>query len=117
MQDFYLRGTLKLTSMLYAFLGSSLLGALTAAWLLWRKGRVETALADATNALGIANINIQGWKESYALLQDQLSRSQEDTQTVKAQRDAYLKELTDAGTPGVFADLLRKRNTGHQDAG
>lgn len=104
--------------MLYAFLGSTLLGALASALLLWRKSVVETALKACQIDLLAARNSAEGWKISYESmikfhqdfenqLNDKLTRVGSELTLVKGQRDAALDKLVQVGAPGAIAELLR----------
>lgn len=101
--------------MLYALLGTLLLGGLSTLYLLWRKSQVEGDLRETQQKLVIANNAANSWEISYNLLKktsdDKLARANQELATVKGQNDDLLKALEKSGNPGVFAELLQKRNT------
>lgn len=110
--------------MLYAFIGSTLLGALASAFLLWRKAVADKALAEAQDELRTVQAASNGWKANYetcvdragkisAELNDQIARANSELQTVKGQRDEALKQLANSGKPGAITDILRTLTQDH----
>lgn len=99
--------------MLYVFLGSTLLGALSTVFLLWRKSVVEKALVqsqDATKtAQDSANRALSELKLRAETFQDQLKRQTDQIDTIRKQRDEALRQMVKSGTPGSVAELLRMR--------
>ncbi len=98
-------------SMLYALIGSGLFGALSTAFLLWRKSVVETKLSEAR---AIGREAILGKQEALMELvtrqnafDKQLALQTSQLETIKAQRDAALKAIT--GAPGSIAELIKLR--------
>lgn len=97
--------------MLYALLTTGLGSAIYVAYLLWSKGRVQDALDKANLQIKLDDNAIAGWKQSYSSLASTLSSKDAQIQTLRDQNEKYLAQLKTYGTPGVFADLLQKRNT------
>jgi Flp pilus assembly protein TadG len=97
--------------MLYAFLASGLGSAIYIAYLLWSKGNVQNNLDKANLQITISNNAAAGWKQSYTALTQTLSSKDTQIQTLQDQNEIYLAQLKTSGVPGVFADLLQKRNT------
>lgn len=101
--------------MLYAFLGSFLLGSLTTVFVLWRKSQVETKLRGVEKDLSAAQKEIKDWKQSSDSLKSEYNNlvDHANAQVAQLQKDKedLLNALEKSGKPGVFADLLRARNT------
>lgn len=97
--------------MLYAFLGSALLGALSTAFLLWRKSVVEKKLvkseAERKTAQDEANRALSELSERQKVFDDQLARQRDEIETLRKQRDEAIDKLPS----GSIADLLRSRHT------
>lgn len=100
--------------MLYAFLiatGTTLLGAVATALLLWRKALVEKSLAETQAQLKASQIEAQSATAELATrakdYQDKTSRAVDELATVKDQRDKALAQLAKTGAPGSITDLLR----------
>ncbi len=95
--------------MLYALIGSGLLGALSTAFLLWRKSIVETKLANA-QAIGRA-ASLAELRTSAELLARQadfakkLASSDAQIDSLRTQNANLLKALANA--PGTVAELIR----------
>lgn len=98
--------------MIYAFLGSTLLGALSTALLLWRKSVVEKKLvasqAEKKFAVELAGRSVDELTARTNAFEDQLSRQRNQIETLRKQRDEALNKLT---TPGAIGSLLRDKNT------
>lgn len=95
--------------MLYT-IGSLVIGAISTGFSLWLKYRNERILREQYIALR---------KDHQALVNDYnklVESVNNELETVRKQRDEALQALEKADKPGVFANLLRKRNTGHQDS-
>jgi hypothetical protein len=101
--------------MLYAFLGSVLAGSLATVWTLWRKSKVETALKGAQKDLEATRKEIAEWIAKHTLLTGEYNSLVDHANAQIAQLNKEKEDLLDAlqksGKPGVFADLLRSRNT------
>ena len=101
--------------MTYALLASLVAGALSTLYLLWRKSQVEGELGKTKSDLLLKTNEAKGWKISYDILKkstdDQLARKDNEIQTLETQNAEYLEALEKSGSPGVFAELLQKRNT------
>jgi len=97
--------------MLYALGGSLLLGALSTAFLLWRKARVEKALvasqAREKAALTTAETAMEEMAKRQEIYVDQLMRRDETITLIRKQRDEALEKLVKTGSPGSVLDLLR----------
>lgn len=102
--------------MLYAFLGSTLLGALSTAFLLWRKSVVEKRLAvcqgEKKAAQDTANRALSELADRQKVFSEQLQRQREQIETLRIQRDEAIAKLP----PGTIADLLRTRHTKPTDS-
>ncbi len=99
--------------MLYALIGTGLLGALSTALLLWRKSVVETELADtkgrltlAQNAATSATVEISMRAKAYA---EQLVSLNNQISTIRTERDQAIDELAKTGAPGSLTNLLRNQ--------
>lgn len=100
--------------MLYAFLGSALIGALSAAILLWRKAVVEKE-RDLLKVLlkGAQETNAETIK---ALLSNQdiyageLASRDSQITTLRKQRDEAIDKLVKSGSPGSVGSVLRDRH-------
>lgn len=99
--------------MLYAFLGSTLVGALAVALLLWRNALLKRDLAEERASKKAAleqsqraldELQLRG--ETFA---DQLARQREQIDTLRTQRDAAITKLEASGAPGSITDILRLR--------
>lgn len=97
--------------MLYALLTTGLGSALYIAYLLWSKGSLANQLTSSELELKITNTTLEGWKQSYTMLSNTLSSKDAQIQSLQIQNEKYLNQLKTSGAPGVFADLLQKRNT------
>ena len=99
--------------MLYAFLGSTLLGALSSAFLLWRKSVLETKLAKSQasdkDAQERANRAVSELELQSKAFQDQLSRQRDQLETLRVQRDQAIDALAKSGAPGALLGVLRKQ--------
>lgn len=97
--------------MLYALIGSGLLGALSTAFLLWRKSVVETSLAECRGQLkssqDTANRALEELASQASAYQDQLARQRDQISTLRTQRDQAIEALAKGVTPGSIVDLLR----------
>lgn len=105
--------------MFYALIGSLLAGGLSTAILLFLRSRVETKLVEAQKDLlaerkahEITDSEFTQIKTEYNKL---VEHANDQIKTLEKERDDLLNALSKVNAPGVFADLLRKRNTGHQD--
>lgn len=100
--------------MLYAFLGSTLLGALSTALLLWRKSVVEKKLVQSQAreeaAVGQAKRAVDELGARSKAYEDQLSRQRDQIDTLRKQRDQAIDSLAKSETPGAIGELLRMRN-------
>jgi len=110
--------------MLYALIGSSLLGALASALLLWRKSVAEKALAECRGQLSSSQSEAQTAKQALqgamqtalareAQLNEKISRANAELQTVKGQRDEAISKLP----AGSIADILRAHASATNEAG
>ena len=101
--------------MTYAFLASLAVGGLSTLYLLWRKSRVEDELDTTKGNLTAKTTEANSLRASYDLLKkdsdDKLSRLSAQVTTLETQNAEYLKALEKSSSPGVFAELLQKRNT------
>lgn len=101
--------------MIYAFLGSTLLGCLSTALLLWRKSVVEKKLAESQaereRAVDTANRCLDELNARTNIMNDQLKREQDLVKTIRKQRDEALDKLAKASVPGSIGSLLRDKNT------
>lgn len=99
--------------MLYALIGTGLLGALATAFLLWRKSVVETELADTKGKLTSSQTEAQQLKSELALrvtaYAEQLINLNDQITTLRKQRDEAIETLAKNGTPGSLTDLLRNK--------
>lgn len=99
--------------MLYAFLGSTLLGALSTALLLWRKSVVEKKLvasqASEKAALDASQRALSELGTRTQTFEDQLSRQREQVDTLRKQRDEAIDALAKANIPGAIGNLLRNK--------
>lgn len=93
--------------MLYT-IGSLVIGAISTGFSLWLKARKESQMAE----------NYHRLQEKYDTLVNQYNALVTDAngqiKTLQKQRDELLDALQNSGKPGVFADLLRKRNAGSE---
>lgn len=100
--------------MLYAFLGSTLLGALSSALLLWRKSVAEKKLAESQalgrDYLGQMTRSLDELTRRSAAYEDQLARQRDVIETIRKQRDEAIDELVKRDVNGAFANLLRSKN-------
>lgn len=100
--------------MTYLFFASLALGGLSTLYLLWRKSQVEGDLKQTKGDLLAATNEAKGWKISYDLLKkdsdDKLSRLNAQVTKLETQNAEYLEALKKSSAPGVFAELLQKRN-------
>jgi len=95
--------------MLYALIGSGLVGALSTALLLWRKSVLETKLAKSL-AIGEASQKLANeLLENVKLLKDQLDRKDNQIKVLEKQRDQAIEELAKHGAHGSLLSLLRKQ--------
>ena len=109
--------------MLYALIGSSLLGALASAFLLWRKSVAETQLAQVKGQLSSSQNEAQTAKQALqevtatalareAQLNEKISRANAELQTVKGQRDEAISKIP----AGSIADILRAHASSTSEA-
>lgn len=100
--------------MLYAFLGSTLLGALSTALLLWRKSVVEKKLvgsqASEKSAVELAGRTLDELNARTKTFEDQLARQRDQVDTLRKQRDEAIDALAKSATPGAIGNLLRNKN-------
>jgi len=98
--------------MLYAFLGSSLLGSLAVVFLLWRKSVVEGDLSTTREQLKTSQDQVNRAMSEMTAQQvsytDQLARVNAELLAVKGQRDQALDSLAKAGSSGALGGMLRK---------
>lgn len=101
--------------MLYSLLASLAINGLTVLYLLWRKSQLQDELDTTQKNLVIKSNESDGWQKSYTELHsidtDQLARKDAQIKTLEDQNAAMLEELKKSGAPGVFAELLQKRNS------
>jgi hypothetical protein len=101
--------------MFYALLASLAVNGLTVLYLLWRKSQVQDELDITQKNLVIRSNECEGWHKSYDFLKtssdDQIVRRDAQIKTLEDNNGAYLEELRKTATPGVFAELLQKRNS------
>ena len=101
--------------MLYALIGSLLAGSLGTVIALWAKARVEKKLVGVQAELKATALREQGWKESCESLKTEYNNLVDHANAEIAKLNEEKKELLNAleksGKPGVFADLLRIKNT------
>lgn len=97
--------------MLYALIGTGLVGALAVAFLLWRRSVLETALAKSQasekNALEASQRALDELKNRTEAFENQLGRQRDQIETLRIQRDKAITALANTGNPGDIADLLR----------
>jgi hypothetical protein len=97
--------------MLYILLGTGLGSAIYIAYLLWSKGRIQSDLDKANLQITVCNNALAGWKQAYTTAIQTSSSKDTQIKTLRDQNDNLLNQLKVSGAPGVFADLLQKRNT------
>lgn len=99
--------------MLYALIGTGLLGALSTMFLLWRKSVVEKKLAvseaERKDAQDRANRAPSELVERQKAFDDQLARQREQIDTLRKQRDEAIDELSKGAVPGSIANILSMR--------
>jgi hypothetical protein len=100
--------------MIYALLASLAVNCITVLYLLWRKSQLQDELDKTQKDLIIKSNECDGWHKSYDLLKinstDQLARRDAQIQSLEKDYATLLEECKKFGTPGVFAELLQKRN-------
>ena len=92
--------------MLYALLGSLLLGGLSLTWALWQKAKVETELAEIIGKFRMSNADNLKLLEHLSVFAKQLQSSKDQIETLEKERDNALSQIPD----GHFGNLLRLRN-------
>lgn len=107
--------------MFYGFLASLVAGGLTTLFLLWSRSKVQDKLDSASLKLTMKTTECESWKQSWQLLQktsaDQTARFNQEIDTLQKQNDDLLQALQKSGNPGVFAELLQKRNSSGVSSG
>jgi hypothetical protein len=100
--------------MLYALLGSILVGVLGSALLAWRKARSDGELgqvkAELTHARQSEARAVSELLQERADRADEKLRTENQLLTIRTQRDEALAKLATTGAPGSIADLLRTHN-------
>jgi hypothetical protein len=100
--------------MLYLFLGSTLLGSLSTAILLWRKSVVETELAKSQasdkDSQERANRAVEELGSRSKAYEDQLQLQRNQVDQLRKERDIALDALAKNLGTGSVAELLRLRN-------
>lgn len=101
--------------MLYALIGSLLTGGLTTLYTLWRKSQVENHLTAVQKDLEATRKELAEWIAKHTQITVEYNRlvDHANAQIAQLQKDKESLEdaLKNSGKPGVFADLLRARNT------
>lgn len=97
--------------MLYALLSTGIASALAIAYLTWTRAAVEVQLANTVKTMQEVANRASGWQTSYDLLMKTTQSKDALIITLRSQNDEYLSAITKSNAPGVFANILQKRNT------